>query len=197
MAGIKHFYIAFTDADGADSALIDATNEKAARAAFSEHYTDARIDFVENHTVAGYCDRCRENKYVCETLIGAGLTCLCGTPLMSSDEAERNRDQATQDYAGDGTRNYDEPPDEPEESDEARDEADARYAYGPLPDMIRAATKRQQLYELGGADDELSPLEALIADLKTAIEEADAMLHHAHVWNGEDYCDICGADGRA
>lgn len=89
-------------------------------------------------------------------------------------------------------------PEEAEESDEARERREAweRYERGPLPGMIRAATKSQQYYELGG-DGGQSPLEALIADLKQAMEEAEAMLHHAHVWNGEDYCDVCGADGRA
>lgn len=65
------------------------------------------------------------------------------------------------------------------------------------------AAGRQERYELSGADGDspyaetmaaLEELERVVPRLKA---ELQALMSHAHTWNDNEYCRVCGADGRA
>jgi hypothetical protein len=43
----------------------------------------------------------------------------------------------------------------------------------------------------------LKDIDAAIGALKAARREMQALAGHRHRWNSDDYCTICGADGRA
>lgn len=60
------------------------------------------------------------------------------------------------------------------------------------------------MYELAGPFDFDSPyqhtlkmIDAAIGRLKLLRAEMQRVASHHHDWNGDDYCSICGADGRA
>lgn len=40
-------------------------------------------------------------------------------------------------------------------------------------------------------------LEAVIREARAAARAIKALAGHVHVWNDDDYCSACGADGRA
>ena len=41
------------------------------------------------------------------------------------------------------------------------------------------------------------PYDEAIRILKHTLERIEMLKNHTHQWNDDDYCDICGADGRA
>lgn len=43
----------------------------------------------------------------------------------------------------------------------------------------------------------LGEIDASIGYLKRYRQELQALAQHAHVWDENDYCTVCGADGRA
>lgn len=43
----------------------------------------------------------------------------------------------------------------------------------------------------------LADLDATIGFLKRYRRDLQHLAHHVHDWNSDDYCSICGADGRA
>src|SRR5215471_19062943 len=43
----------------------------------------------------------------------------------------------------------------------------------------------------------LAELETVISVLRQAQKEIKALAAHLHAWNDQEYCSICGADGRA
>lgn len=60
---------------------------------------------------------------------------------------------------------------------------------------IEAANHEAQMADLAGEED--TSFQYLEDQLKAALSEVQRVRHHAHAWNENDYCDICGADGRA
>ena len=77
---------------------------------------------------------------------------------------------------------------------------DARVILGMLPyNVVRSA----EYYELGGCDGP-SPYECTIAEIDALIDyakqvraEIQSLRNHAHAWNADSRCAICGADGLA
>lgn len=81
----------------------------------------------------------------------------------------------------------------------------------PLPETIqrlysrmdRLTCQSQHYYELGDPGgispfrQSLNELDAAIGLLKRCRREMQTLAGHAHRWNDDDYCSICGADGRA
>lgn len=77
------------------------------------------------------------------------------------------------------------------------------------PALPLEAARRQEIMELqglgaGDADDGLDDygyaqclIEVAIAELRGAAREIKRLRAHAHDWGADDYCRICGADGRA
>ena len=68
---------------------------------------------------------------------------------------------------------------------------------------MNAANRRQQYYELGECA-EISPyrqtlneIDSAIGKLKRLRKEMQEIAGHAHAWDDNDYCKVCGADGRA
>lgn len=68
---------------------------------------------------------------------------------------------------------------------------------------INQANRSNQYYELGDAEgmppyrQALNEIDAAIGRLKAARREMQQIAGHAHRWNDDDYCSVCGADGRA
>jgi len=60
-----------------------------------------------------------------------------------------------------------------------------------------------QYFELGDCEgvspyqEALNQLDHAIGQLKRARAEMQKLSKHAHQWDSNDYCSICGADGRA
>lgn len=67
--------------------------------------------------------------------------------------------------------------------------------YLEISPLITKAGKREQYWELGGHDGP-EPLECLERALQRALDEVRELRGHEHQWNEDDYCDICGRDGR-
>lgn len=69
--------------------------------------------------------------------------------------------------------------------------------YFEIKAAIRKASQSDQYaYEIG--EHELATaLTELRSDLVQAIADIDTIRNHTHQWNENDYCSICGADGRA
>ena len=75
--------------------------------------------------------------------------------------------------------------------------------------LPREAAKSNQYYELSGigpdeAEGILPPYDEAIRDLERvraqcgkALAAIRKLKGHKHDWNEDDYCSICGADGRA
>lgn len=72
-----------------------------------------------------------------------------------------------------------------------------------LSDIAHETAKQYEYYDLGGADGEspydttLKDLDHLIGALKRARQAVQAMAAHTHEWSSNEYCMVCGADGRA
>lgn len=68
---------------------------------------------------------------------------------------------------------------------------------------ISQANSQNQYWENGDCDtfppyrQALNEIDAAIGKLKAARREMQAIASHMHEWNDDDYCRICGADGRA
>ncbi len=65
----------------------------------------------------------------------------------------------------------------------------------------RQTARRAEAASLGGFDgdpyeDAVVLIRTLNREIDRAMEEVSILYHHAHRWNENDYCDICGADGR-
>lgn len=45
--------------------------------------------------------------------------------------------------------------------------------------------------------DALKDLGAIIKQAKDLHAELNSLVNHAHEWNDDSYCNVCGADGRA
>lgn len=65
---------------------------------------------------------------------------------------------------------------------------------------------RESCNQMEGCDNagEPSPFPYILGDIDHAIgmlkryrAEVQALATHAHEWNSDDYCNVCGADGRA
>jgi hypothetical protein len=64
------------------------------------------------------------------------------------------------------------------------------------------AMKAAEYADLGGYDanpygDLAKQIDRTIGMLKRTRAEVQALRSHAHKWNSDDYCSVCGADGRA
>lgn len=65
------------------------------------------------------------------------------------------------------------------------------------------ATRTSHYWELGGAEgpspyaDAMKQIDATIGQLKRVRADLQKLDGHIHHWNEDDYCDICGMDGRA
>ena len=70
-----------------------------------------------------------------------------------------------------------------------------RYALELWP-LVSKATRDDEYYYLGGCDGP-RPLYALQKALQQALADVRRIRYHQHQWNDNDYCDICGNDGRA
>lgn len=73
-----------------------------------------------------------------------------------------------------------------------------------LTDTMESNVCRSAQYaELGDYDGKhpyrqaLDDIDRTIGQLKRFRHEIQRLSKHAHRWNSDDYCDICGADGRA
>lgn len=71
-----------------------------------------------------------------------------------------------------------------------------------LAERFESETKRSAEYaNLAGEGhpyrDALARIDASICFLKHFRADVQRLAGHAHKWNSDDYCDICGADGRA
>jgi hypothetical protein len=69
--------------------------------------------------------------------------------------------------------------------------------YFEIKAAIRKATQNDQYAQEIGESQLATALPDLKADLLLAIQMIDEIVDHAHQWNDNDYCNICGADGRA
>lgn len=68
--------------------------------------------------------------------------------------------------------------------------------------LTLAAARRQEYVELGGLDfnsyrDMQGKIGKAIKELREVARELKSLNGHCHKWNDNDYCSICGADGRA
>lgn len=64
------------------------------------------------------------------------------------------------------------------------------------------AQRSAEYADLGGYDADpygqlLKGIDASIGSLKKFRREVQAQKSHTHKWNSDEYCSICGADGRA
>lgn len=60
---------------------------------------------------------------------------------------------------------------------------------------IAHASRAREYADIAGEEDDSFQL--LEDQLQSALVEVRSVRHHQHEWNEDDYCDICGADGRA
>jgi len=79
----------------------------------------------------------------------------------------------------------------------------------PLRDILRLVTGRMQnetcsaaqYADLAGEEPPyahaLREIDHAIGTMKRFRAEMQRLAHHTHEWNGDDYCRVCGADGRA
>ena len=70
--------------------------------------------------------------------------------------------------------------------------------------LISRSNHQQQAYVNSGPWDFASPyqqalneIDAAIGRLKALRREMQSIARHSHEWNDNDYCSVCGADGRA
>lgn len=74
---------------------------------------------------------------------------------------------------------------------------------GALQGMLDGLTRRYQSWELGGCDEPdpyteaLKMIDSTIGELKRERRYVQRLREHLHEWGEDDYCLICGADGRA
>lgn len=61
---------------------------------------------------------------------------------------------------------------------------------------IESAVRFMESVDLGGYD-AVNAYDSIIATLERGLAEVRAVRGHKHMWNINDYCSICGADGRA
>jgi hypothetical protein len=75
----------------------------------------------------------------------------------------------------------------------------ASQATPPIYFEIKAAIRRaiREDENASLADEPATALHDLHAILTSAAEDVRELLDHSHQWNENDYCSICGADGRA
>lgn len=66
-----------------------------------------------------------------------------------------------------------------------------------LGKLIADALRSAEYRDLAGVDDGPDPLAELEKELTDAVERVRELRTHAHKWNADDYCSICGRDGRA
>jgi hypothetical protein len=64
-----------------------------------------------------------------------------------------------------------------------------------LRPLIRKATKSDEYASLAGED--AIALKAFNSALSRAMTEVTELIIHEHDWNDNDYCNVCGTDGRA
>lgn len=64
-----------------------------------------------------------------------------------------------------------------------------------LENGIAQAKRSQEYWDLGGNDGP-EPLYCLIKALQQALAEARELRRHQHKYDEDDYCVICGRDGR-
>ena len=68
---------------------------------------------------------------------------------------------------------------------------------------VARVVRSQESFDLGDCEgispyqDALNQIDASIGLLKRARREMQELAQHPHQWGGDDYCTICGADGRA
>lgn len=67
--------------------------------------------------------------------------------------------------------------------------------------LEREATRSAEFADAAGEEAPykhvLGDIDAAIGQLKRFRHEMQKIAGHAHDWNDDDYCSICGADGRA
>jgi hypothetical protein len=63
--------------------------------------------------------------------------------------------------------------------------------------IIGRATREHEYWDLGGIFEGIDPLEALTKALQCALKDVRSLRRHQHEWGEDDYCVICGRDGRA
>ena len=51
--------------------------------------------------------------------------------------------------------------------------------------------------DCGNRSEDIALLRACVRDAQRALAEARALRTHACDWNDKDFCNVCGADGRA
>lgn len=70
-----------------------------------------------------------------------------------------------------------------------------------LPSLWSQVAREREYADLGGYEDPCEhrqkEIAHLIGKLKRAHAELGQLRRHAHEWGSDDYCLICGADGRA
>lgn len=84
-----------------------------------------------------------------------------------------------------------------------RQQTIADLVHGEYTRKVRRANRQAQYDYLGGEDarrsyrDLRKDLVNAQAMIEQALADLDAIENHVHAWNADDYCDVCGADGRA
>lgn len=71
-----------------------------------------------------------------------------------------------------------------------------------LSGLIHDATRAQEYYDLSGPwgdgpDEPVHPLNDMEAALVEALAKVRDLRDHAHEWDADDRCVVCGADGLA
>lgn len=69
--------------------------------------------------------------------------------------------------------------------------------YFEIKAAIRKASQSDQYAHEIGESELATALPTLKDELKLCIQMIDEIISHTHQWNENDYCSICGADGRA
>ena len=67
--------------------------------------------------------------------------------------------------------------------------------YELLMPLVTDAKRHVEGADLAGSP--INAYKALREALQATLREVDALDGHIHQWNQDDYCDLCGADGRA
>jgi len=52
-------------------------------------------------------------------------------------------------------------------------------------------------YALASTLGEESDIAEIVADVRSLLVSLEEIASHAHKWTEQDYCEVCGADGRA
>ena len=76
--------------------------------------------------------------------------------------------------------------------------------YDRACEFLHEAKRKSEYISLAGIPDIESPyrefrkeIAKTIKDLRMLSREAKRLEYHMHEWNEDDYCIVCGADGRA